>query len=152
MNSEQFYQTLSELRQLQRDILTHGIDAANLYLQDLDGDWLENWGEDEDITETLISFLESNDHVAVKVRQRLGEKSITAIAEELEKCRSLAQTDEQIVAVKKVLTEGVNEVNFQCDLTGRLSEPSSSYDDVELLDLAETLLEKLEEIFQKECL
>jgi hypothetical protein len=37
-----------ELEQtIQRDWLEHGLDFVNLYIEDLEGNWLETWGEDE---------------------------------------------------------------------------------------------------------
>ncbi|MBW4497475.1 MAG: DUF1822 family protein [Oscillatoria princeps RMCB-10] len=39
---------LGNARQLERDLLTYGLDAAYLYVEDVDGDWLEKWGEDEE--------------------------------------------------------------------------------------------------------
>jgi Protein of unknown function (DUF1822) len=42
-----------ELEQtIQRDWLEHGLDFVNLYVEDLEGNWLENW--DEDDTENAI--------------------------------------------------------------------------------------------------
>lgn len=37
-----------ELEQtIQRDWLEHGLDFVNLYVEDLEGNWLETWGEDD---------------------------------------------------------------------------------------------------------
>src|SRR5512136_3115832 len=45
---EKALKSLGSARQLQRDLLTYGLDAAYLYVEDVDGDWLEKWGEDEE--------------------------------------------------------------------------------------------------------
>ncbi len=50
---EEFIQLLESSRQLQEDILTCRLDAAYLYVEDVEGDWLENWGEDEEEIEVL---------------------------------------------------------------------------------------------------
>ncbi|MBD2627565.1 hypothetical protein [Trichormus variabilis] len=45
---EKFLQHIEAARQLENDIMKHGIDAAYLYCDDVDGDWLETWGDDEE--------------------------------------------------------------------------------------------------------
>ncbi|MBD2693301.1 hypothetical protein [Anabaena catenula] len=44
---EKFLQHLEAARQLENDIMKYGLDAAYLYCDDVDGDWLETWGDDE---------------------------------------------------------------------------------------------------------
>jgi hypothetical protein len=39
--------TLRASRRFQKDKLTHGLHRVDLYVEDVDGDWLENW-DDED--------------------------------------------------------------------------------------------------------
>ncbi|NET14321.1 MAG: hypothetical protein F6K08_16545 [Okeania sp. SIO1H6] len=37
-----------EAQKLQEDRLTWGINHVNLYVENIDGDWLEKWGENEE--------------------------------------------------------------------------------------------------------
>lgn len=136
----QFRQHLEETRKLQDDILKYGLEAAHLYFEDVDGDWLEGWGEGEEgkqnLVESLSTFLQSDDSVAVRVRKQLKNKSLQEIAVELEKCLSLSEEEEIIFAVKNVLAGNV--------VIGESNrESSNEIDEIELLDLAEDLVEKL---------
>ncbi|MUG99323.1 hypothetical protein F7734_46380 [Scytonema sp. UIC 10036] len=145
-----FLKHLEEARQLQLDWMTYGIDCVDLYVEDVDGDWLETWGEDEDeqmqrqkLMAAIIGFLESNDWVAVRIRKQFKDesKSIADIAIELEKCLSIVEPHERVLAVKKVLADGITATDNDF-LT------SAEYKEIELLDLAEELQEKLAENFR----
>ncbi len=70
----EFTKLLESARKLQADVLNYGLDAADLYVEDIDGDWLENW-DNNTYFDSLIFLLESDDSVAVRVRERLREKS-----------------------------------------------------------------------------
>lgn len=138
---EQFRQHLEEARKLQDDILKYGLNAAYLYVEDVDGDWLEKWGENEEektVVESVTFFLESNDWVAVRVRKQLKDKSLREIAAELEKCLSLPEEENRIFAVKNVL---VGSDRGDC-----YRDSSDEHDDIDLLYLAEELLEKLADV------
>jgi len=137
---EEFLRHLEEARKLQDDILKYGLTAANLYCEDVDGDWLETWGDDEENTfvESVVNFLESNDSVAVKVRKQLKDKSLQEIATELENCLSFGEEEERIFALKNVLVGSVT--------SGSIYRDVSDDDEIDLLDLAEELLEKLTHI------
>ncbi len=87
----------------------------------------------------VTKFLESDDPVAVQVRERLGERSLVEVAAELEKCLSLPDEDDQLFAVKKVLVGSITG-------GGTNRHSSADNDEIELLDLAESLLEKLTQI------
>ena len=87
----------------------------------------------------VTKFLESDDPVAVQVRERLGERSLSEVAAELEKCLSFHDEDDQLFAVKKVLVGSVTG-------GGTNRDSSADNDEIELLDLAESLLEKLTQI------
>jgi hypothetical protein len=134
---ETFVQHLEEARQLQRDWMTYGINCVDLYVEDVDGDWLEKWGKEDEqpltVVESLIAFLESDDWVAVRVGKILKDKSPREIAAELEMYLSLPR-EHQIFAVKNMLADSV-----------RLGE--SNYDsNTDLFELTQSLLEKLSEI------
>jgi hypothetical protein len=44
---ENFLQHIEAVRQLEDDIIKYGLDAAYLYCDDVEGDWLETWGDDD---------------------------------------------------------------------------------------------------------
>lgn len=140
---EQFLQHLESARQLEDDIIKYGLEAADLYFEDIDGDWLETWGDDDDepgYIEKLTTFLESDDVVAVKVRERLQDKSHDEIIGGLEYCLSQLTQKDRIFAAKDFLVGDVV-VNGSCRAAG-----NSDFDEVELLELAEDLMEKLTDI------
>jgi hypothetical protein len=86
----------------------------------------------------VTKFLQSDDPVAVRVRERLGAKSLSEMASELEKCLSIPEEEDRIFAVKSVLAGGVT-------AGGSNRDSSDENDEIELLNLAEDLLEKLAE-------
>ncbi|MBD2679541.1 helix-turn-helix domain-containing protein [Nostoc paludosum FACHB-159] len=87
----------------------------------------------------VVKFLESNDPTAVKVRERLGTRTIQEVAAQLEKCLSLSEEEDRIFAVKNVLAANVT--------GGQMNRGTSDeFDEIELLDLAEELLERLADI------
>ncbi|RCJ17556.1 hypothetical protein A6S26_30930 [Nostoc sp. ATCC 43529] len=143
---DNFLQAVEAAQKLQDDIMKYGLEAAHLYCDDVDGDWLETWGEDEDeqqsFVELVTNFLQSDDLVAVKVRKQLKDKSLQEIAVELEKCLSLSEENDRIFAVTNVLagSVGIAESN-----RGDIDE----IDEIELLYLAEEVLEKLKEFFER---
>lgn len=146
---ETFFHAVEEAQRFQDDLLKYGLEAVHLYVEDVEGDWLEQWQE-EDSTQVisvpnplsklvinLTMFLKSDDVVAVKVRQRLGDDALLDVATELEKCLGIPDKNEQISAIKKVLTGSV---------TPEVIKPENEQKSIELLDLAEDLLAKLVEI------
>lgn len=46
--------SLQVVRRFQRERQIYGVGRVNRYVEDVDSDWLENWGEDEEhiVTET----------------------------------------------------------------------------------------------------
>jgi hypothetical protein len=140
---EQFLQHLEAARQLEDDIMKYGLEAADLYFEDIDGDWLETWGDDDDepgYIEKITTFLESNDDVAVEVRKRLHDKSMDEIIGGLEYCLSQLTEKDRIFAAKDFL---VGDVVISGNSRG---SSNGDIDEVELLELAEDLMEKLSEI------
>jgi len=140
---EKFSQHLKASRQLENDIIQHGLDAAYLYCDNLDSDWLETWEDDNDepsYIEKMITFLESDDSVAVKVREKLQNKSISEIIQGLEYCLSQLTENKRIFAAKDLLFDSI-----KVELSNRGSS-DLVINEVELLDLAEDLLERLTEI------
>ncbi|MBD2293208.1 hypothetical protein H6G06_06840 [Anabaena sphaerica FACHB-251] len=138
-----FLESVKAAQQLQDDIMKYGLDAAYLYCDDVDGDWLETWGDDDHepgYIEKITTFLESDDVVAVKVRKRLQDKSHDEIIGGLEYCLSQLTEKDRIFAAKDFLVGDVV-VSGSSRASG-----NSSIDEVELLELAEDLMEKLREI------
>jgi len=142
---ETFLQHLEEARQLQREWMTYGMNCVDLYVEDVDGDWQELWREDEDQQQTFVesvtTFLKSNDWVAVRIRKQIKDKSLPEIAAKLEKYLSFPKED-RIFVVKNMLAGNVLDRESNRD-------SSNENDDIDLLDLAESLLEKLAEILQE---
>jgi hypothetical protein len=143
---EQFREHLEAARQLQIDWMTYGLDSVDLYFEEIDGDWLEKWGEDEEtpqkLAEVLTAFLGSDDWVAVRVRKQLIDKSLAEIAVELEKCLTQTKVEDRIFAVKNLLTSSAT--------AGESYRDSSDENNhgIEILNLAVELLEKLAEILK----
>jgi hypothetical protein len=135
-----FLQAVEAAQQLQDDILRYGLAAADLYCEDVDSDWLERWGDDDEedkiFVGSFISFLSSNDSVALQVRRQLKDKSLQDIAAQLETCLSLTEEQERIFAVKSLLVDNVAPRDRSADV-------DNDVDEVDLLDLAEELVEKL---------
>ncbi|MEH2000116.1 MAG: helix-turn-helix domain-containing protein [Nostoc sp.] len=94
-------------------------------------------GKDDGLRTALVKLLESDDSVAVKVRERLGTRTIQEVAVELEKCLSLVKEEDRLFSVKNVLA-----ANVTCGESNR-GTSDEEIDEIELLDLAEELLEKL---------
>jgi transcriptional regulator with XRE-family HTH domain len=92
------------------------------------------------VREILTAFLESDDSVAMRVRERLGGRSLPEIVAELEKCLSLPEEDR---------SDAVMDIFAASDVTARGTNRDSSDDNngIELVELVDDLLEKLAEIF-----
>ncbi|MGD1910104.1 MAG: hypothetical protein ACFB2X_04350 [Rivularia sp. (in: cyanobacteria)] len=142
---DEFIKSVEAAQKLQNDIVRYGLEAAYLYAEDVDGDWLEKWDEDETIqtnfVESVTTFLESDDWVAVSVRKQLQGKSLQEIATQLEDCLRLSEEENLVFAIKTVLVESASfeEINRSF---------GDDNDTVDLLDLAEQLVKRLERIFK----
>ncbi|QSJ14766.1 hypothetical protein JYQ62_23085 [Nostoc sp. UHCC 0702] len=128
-----FTEALATARKMQQDWLTYGLNFVHIYVEDVDGDWLETWGNDEiignSLLDTIKEFLVSDDHVAVRVRQLLKERSLFDLAVNIERSWRISEANNRLSAVINLLA----------------NEFGSEIDD-DLLDLAESLLAKLSEI------
>jgi hypothetical protein len=134
-NNVNFAEALATARQMQQNWLTYGIDFVNFYVEDVNGDWLETWGNDEILgnsrLDAIKEFLVSDDNVAVKVREYLGERSLFDFAVSLEAYWRSPEIDDRLAAVKNLLATGENNVHK---------------DDISLVNLANSLLVKLADI------
>ncbi|MEH2149445.1 hypothetical protein [Nostoc sp.] len=130
-----FAEALATARQMQQNWLTYGVDFVNIYVEDVEGDWLETWGHDEILgnfqLDTIKEFLVSNDSVAVRVREHLGERSLFDFAVNLDEVWRISETNDKLSAVKNLLA---------------CSENIDDGDSIRLVDLANSLLVKLVEI------
>ncbi|MDZ8083576.1 MAG: hypothetical protein RMY36_022235 [Nostoc sp. SerVER01] len=134
-NVNNFAEALATARQMQQNWLTYGVDFINFYVEDVNGDWLETWGNDEILgnsrLDAIKEFLVSDDNVAVRVRQYLGERSLFDFAVTLEEYWRSPEVDNRLIAVKNLLAGGENIIDT---------------DDISLVDLANSLLVKLADI------
>ncbi len=130
-----FAEALATARQMQQNWLTYGVDFVNFYVEDVDGDWLETWANDEISgnyrLDAIKEFLVSNDSVAVKVRQHLGERSLFDFAVNLEESWRISESNDRLCAIRNLLAGEGNSVDT---------------DSIRFLDLANILLVKLAEI------
>lgn len=144
---DKFIESVEAAQKLQNDIVRYGLEAAYKYAEDVDGDWLEKWDEDEtaqtNFVESVTTFLESDDWVAVSVRKQLQGKSLCEIATQLEDCLRLSDSVNRVFAIKTVLVESASFEKVNCNF-------SDGSDTVDLLDLAEKLVKRLERIFEQE--
>ena len=137
----QVLEAVAAAQQLQADWLNYGIDCIDRYI-DVEGEWWETESSEEEAEERkeeMIEFLSSEDEVAVRVRERLQVESIDGIAAALETCLGISSEEERTYGVKNILAGS---------LVAMVREESvAEEEEMELLDLAEELLEKLDEIF-----
>jgi hypothetical protein len=130
---DKFSETLATARKMQQDWLNYGLNFIHLYVEDVDGDWLETWEDGEIIGNSLLDsikeFLVSDDRVAIRVRQHLKERSLFDLAVNLEEYWRIYKADNLSSAVRNLLASNV----------------SREVDD-DLLDLADSLLAKLAEV------
>ncbi|MEH2117005.1 helix-turn-helix domain-containing protein [Nostoc sp.] len=123
------------------DVVAQKALAANMSVREYVRIAVEKFsGEHDGLRKALVKLLESDNSVAVKVRARLGSRTIQEIAAELEKYLSLSEEEDRLFSVKNVLAANV--------AVGESNRGTSDeIDEIELLDLAEELLEKLAEMF-----
>ncbi|HIK04392.1 MAG TPA: hypothetical protein IGS40_06705 [Trichormus sp. M33_DOE_039] len=127
---ETFTEALATARQMQQDWLSYGLNFIHLYVDDVDGDWLDTWENDEifanPVLDHIKEFLVSDDILAVRLRNYLGERSLFDLAVNLEEMWRITPASERLATVKNILAIGET-------------------DDVDISDLADSLLNKLTE-------
>ncbi len=127
---ESLTEALAAARNMQQDWLNYGLNFVHIYVEDVEGDWLETWGDDEisnPLFDAIKDFLVSDDDVAIKLRRYVGGTSLFDLAVDLEECLRISRDNDKISAVKDVLANDIN-INI---------------DDLELLDLANNFVDKL---------
>jgi len=141
-NIPSFADALTAAKQMQQDWLEHGVNFVDLYVEDVDGDWLEQWGEDEPVEngsfsssiESIMTFLMSDDPVAIEARPFWENRPLPEIATHLERCLTLPESDRPY-AVQDLLILDKN-TNTRSNFINKNNLPNS-------LDLAESLVGKL---------
>ncbi|MEA5582590.1 hypothetical protein VB620_14720 [Nodularia harveyana UHCC-0300] len=132
---EEFAQALATARKMQHDWLTYGVNFVHLYVENADSNWLETWGHDEILgnksLDAIKEFLVSSDHVAMQIRQHLGERSLFDFAVNLEESWKISECSERLSVVRNLLAGEENNVDLN---------------NGELLNLADSLLGKLADI------
>lgn len=122
------------------DVVAQEASAANMSVREYVLAAIEKFSsQDNELRTALVKLLESDEPVALKVRERLGTRTIQEIAIELEKCLNLPEEEDRTFPVKNVLAGSV--------AVGESNRGTSNeIDEIDLLDLAEELLEKLADI------
>ncbi|MEL6929486.1 MAG: hypothetical protein AAFO95_12725 [Cyanobacteria bacterium J06600_6] len=161
-------------RQMQSDRLRYGIDFIDSYIEDVEGDWLENWGKTEVSTEigTKETFLQKNadktPQLIEKVRSFLGKwqtklpvnldvtQTIERVIDELARIISSTEADEWLYELEDTLREiclGKSELDLVSITRTRSESEHLEFDednedeDDEWFDMAEELLEEVESIW-----
>ncbi|MBD2440009.1 hypothetical protein [Nostoc sp. FACHB-110] len=123
---DKFSQALATARQMQQDWLTYGLNFVHIYVEDVDGDWLETWNHDEILGNNLLDaikeFLVSDDVVAVQVRQQIGERSLFDFAVNLSQCQQISEASERLLAIRNLLAMDDNENRKLDDLANVLAD------------------------------
>ena len=156
-----FAEALAAARQMQQDWLEHGVDFVDLYVEDVDGDWLEEWNEDELagngsasgsglsersteqhlFIESVVTFLMSDDPVAIEARPFWENRPLPEIANHLERCLTLPESDRPY-AVQNLL------VSKNLLGSSTLRNSNRHVETIDTLELAESLLNHLLQIEQ----
>ena len=155
-----FAEALAAARQMQQDWLEHGVDFVDLYVEDVDGDWLEEWSENEPaesgsdsglsersieqnlFIESVVTFLMSDDPVAIEARPFWENRPLPKIATHLERCLTLPESDRPY-AVQDILSIRILLEN------STLCNSNQNVETTHTLELAERLLNLLLQIKQK---
>ncbi|GAA6617236.1 helix-turn-helix domain-containing protein [Scytonema sp. NUACC26] len=138
---EDFYQVSDKEEVLLIDVPTsiaQKAEEAGMSLRQYVRAAIENYSaKSNGVREALMKLLESDNPVAVRVRERLRAKSTQQIVDDLEQCLSLPEEEDRIFAVKNVLAGSITgNGNYR-------NVSDEHHDEIELLNLAEELLEKL---------
>ena len=126
---ENLTEALAAARNMQQDWLNYGLNFVHIYVEDVEGDWLETWDDDEisnPLFDGIKDFLVSDDDVATKIRKYVGDASLFDLAVDLEECLRISRDNDKTSAVKDILVSNI-------DL---------NIDDLELLDLANDFVDK----------
>ncbi|MEI6445141.1 MAG: hypothetical protein WCO29_18940 [Nostocales cyanobacterium ELA583] len=102
---------LAAARNMQQDWLNYGLNFVHIYVEDVESDWLESWGDDEisnPLFDAIKDFLVSDDDVAIKIRKYVGDTSLFDLAVDLEECLRISRENGKTSAVKDVLASEID--------------------------------------------
>ncbi|MDP5017907.1 hypothetical protein FJR11_05620 [Anabaena sp. UHCC 0187] len=126
---ESLTEALAAARNMQQDWLNYGLNFVHIYVEDVEGDWLETWEDDEisnPLFDSIKDFLVSDDDVAIKLRNYVGDTSLFDLAVDLEECLRISRENDKTFAVKDVLA----------------NDNDNDIDDLELLDIAHNFVDR----------
>lgn len=165
-----FSEALEKSRKMQQDWLLHGLDFVNLYIQDIEGDWLERWDDeisiessvvleakqtfiDVSVIEFIDAFLASDypaaiwaresDHPLARGVQR--QRQIIGLAQIISRLTDCLNIQNELERLKEARIILAGEVTIE-KRSGNLGDEE---DEFKLFDLAKSLLEKLSELKQR---
>jgi hypothetical protein len=142
------FNMLAMIRQKQQERINLGRDYINLYFEDVEGDWLENWGNDEVSKPCLLKqFFNQNCQSVKKIKHLLGNK-LDQFINDCEVYLNLADQDEQLEQILLGLRNCLGLNNAVLLVRGN-NNNNYNFDEVELLELVEKLLEDFE-VFSKD--
>ncbi len=141
---------LADAQKMQEDWLKYGLDFVDLYVENIDSDWLENWGNDEVSKPCLLKqFFNQNCQSVKKIKNLLGNK-LDQFINDCEVYLNLADQDEQLEQILLGLRNCLGLNNSVLLVRGNNNNNNNyNFDEVELLELVEKLLEDFE-VFSKD--
>jgi hypothetical protein len=119
---DELAEILTAARRMQQEWLKYGVNYVHIYVEDVEGDWLEKWGENEEVVENLLldqikEFLVSNDDVAVKIRHGLRDRSLFELAVDL----GVDSGEEKVSVLMDILSDHLDLCDLDLiDLASRL--------------------------------
>ncbi|MBW4691952.1 MAG: hypothetical protein KME27_09300 [Lyngbya sp. HA4199-MV5] len=159
-NLPSFAEALAAANKMQQDWLEYGVNFVDRYVEDVDGDWLDQWGDDaptengsvlsdsvlsqrlidhNSFIQSVVTFLMSDDPVAIEARPFWEDRPLPEIAVYLERCLVLPEVD-RLYAVQNLLTGS--------DTNGSKRNFNNAIKQIDTLKLAKNMLEKLIQVQQ----
>ncbi|EFA69711.1 hypothetical protein CEP10_08540 [Cylindrospermopsis raciborskii S07] len=124
---DELAEILTAARRMQQEWLEYGVNYVHLYVEDVEGDWLEKWGENEEVAQENVlldqikEFLVSNDEIAVKIRHSLRDRPLFELAVDLTAYLGVDSGEEKVSVLKDILSNYLDLCNLDLiDLASRL--------------------------------
>ncbi|BAZ91551.1 hypothetical protein NIES932_30640 [Raphidiopsis curvata NIES-932] len=123
---DELAEMLTAARRMQQEWLEYGVNYVHLYVEDVEGDWLEKWGENEEVVENLLldqlkEFLVSNDDIAVKIRRGLRDRPLFELAVDLAAYLGVDSGEEKVSVLMDILSNYLDLCDLDLiDLASRL--------------------------------
>ena len=115
---DELAEILTAARRMQQEWLEYGVNYVHLYVEDVEGDWLEKWGENEEVAQENVlldqikEFLVSNDDIAVKIRHGLRDRPLFELAVDLAAYLGVDSGEEKVSVLMDILSNYLD----LCDL------------------------------------